>query len=168
MNTNRVLQGAIVALGLLTGTVWAQTCNPNIPASTPDSQLVDNGNGTITDLKTGLMWKQCPEGRSGADCDLTMERRDFRWEEVFDYVAGSEGFAGYGDWRVPNVKELASLVEFQCSGPSINTHRFPNPQDGDSDFYSRATFITSSLAFDGIRGWNVRFYADNPDRKSVV
>ncbi|MCI5158155.1 MAG: DUF1566 domain-containing protein, partial [Candidatus Electrothrix sp. AUS1_2] len=39
-------------------------CESNTPASTPNSQLIDNGDGTITDSKTGLMWKQCVEGLS--------------------------------------------------------------------------------------------------------
>ncbi|MCI5163669.1 MAG: DUF1566 domain-containing protein, partial [Candidatus Electrothrix sp. AX5] len=53
------------------GTAYAaQTCKPDsILASTPDSQLIDNNDNTVTDLKTGLMWKKCLEGVDGDNCE---------------------------------------------------------------------------------------------------
>lgn len=105
-----------------------QSCQPeSIAASTPDSQLIDNGNGTITDSMTGLMWKQCSEGQSGNDC-ATGSAEGFTWQLALQRVQeiNISGFAGYTDWRVPNIKELSSLVDHQCSYPSINLARFPN------------------------------------------
>ncbi|MCI5219362.1 MAG: DUF1566 domain-containing protein [Candidatus Electrothrix sp. LOE2] len=111
-----------------------QTCQPDsIPASTPDSRLVDNGNGTITDLKTGLMWKQCLEGVSGNLCE-TGSPSSFTWQEALQQpgvVNNAGGFAGYTDWRLPNIRELDTLVEEQCYDPAINLNRFPNtPSSG--------------------------------------
>jgi hypothetical protein len=103
-------------------------CNSNIQASTPDSQLIDNDNGTITDSKTGLMWKKCLEGLSGDDCS-TGTVGSFTWQQALQQpgtVNAGGGFAGHSDWRLPNIRELLSLVEEQCVGPAINTTRFPN------------------------------------------
>ncbi|MCI5114223.1 MAG: DUF1566 domain-containing protein [Candidatus Electrothrix sp. AX1] len=105
----------------------AQTCKTDsIPASTPDSQLIDNGDGTVTDTKTGLMWKQCLEGLSG-DCSGIADT--FTWQQALlqpGTVNANGGFAGYTDWRLPNIQELNSLVEEQCYEPAINLTYFPN------------------------------------------
>ena len=123
----------VLLLTLGAGQTWAQTCQPeSIPASTPDSQLQDNGDGTITDRKTGLMWKQCSEGQSGADC-ASGSAEPFTWQQALQRtqaVNRSGGFAGASDWRVPNIKELHSLVEQQCQRPAINLTRFPNTSSG--------------------------------------
>ena len=127
---NQIWTGLVILLlSLGAGTVQAQICNPeSIPASTPDSQLQDNGDGTVTDLKTRLMWKQCVEGQSGSDC-ASGNAENFGWRQALlraQTVNSSGGFAGFSDWRLPNIKELSSLVEWQCWEPAINLTRFPN------------------------------------------
>ncbi len=111
----------------------AQTCNAYMVASTPDSQLTDNGDGTITDTVTGLSWKKCMEGVTGNLCD-TGAAASFTWRAALQrpgVVNGGGGFAGYTDWRLPNIKELTSIVEEKCSGPAINLTRFPNTLSSD-------------------------------------
>jgi hypothetical protein len=106
----------------------AQICNDNMAASTPDSQLADNGNGTVTDRKTGLMWKKCAEGQTGSNCE-NGSAAGFTWQGALHQprmINNGPGFAGYHDWRLPNVKELRSIVEEKCYGPTINLIRFPN------------------------------------------
>ena len=103
--------------------VAAQTCPPGIPRVAPDSRYIDHGDGTITDQQTGLMWKRCSEGLSGAACSGTPSA--VTWPEALTAAADSS-FAGHSDWRMPSVKELHSLVETGCHSPSINTNRFPN------------------------------------------
>lgn len=63
------------------------------------NQLVDNGDGTITDKATGLMWMQ-------GDSEVGMN-----WEDALSYAENLE-FAGYSDWRLPDAKELQSLVDY--------------------------------------------------------
>lgn len=78
------------------------------------NEFVDNGNGTVTDNATGLMWMQADDG----------ERRD--WESALDYAESSE-FVGYTDWRLPNIKELQSIVEYEGEEgiwPAIDTDFF--------------------------------------------
>lgn len=106
----------------------AQTCNANMVASTPDSQLTDNGDGTITDTATGLMWKKCMEGVTGNLCD-TGAAADFTWQTALQQpgvINSGGGFAGNTDWRLPNIKELSSIVEEKCFDPAINLTKFPN------------------------------------------
>lgn len=127
---SRVLQGGLwLTLLAMSYAVQAQTCKPeSIPASTPNSQLQDNGDGTITDTKTGLIWKRCLEGQSGSDC-ASGSAEAFTWQQALQRaqtVNSSGGFAGFSDWRLPTIKELSSLVEHQCVDPAINLTRFPN------------------------------------------
>ncbi len=132
----------------------AQTCKPDsIPASTPDSQFVDNGDGTITDSKTGLMWKKCLEGLSGNNCE-SGATGSFTWQKTLqqlNIVNNSGGFAGHIDWRLPNINELVSLVEEKCVSPAINLNRFPNTPN--SGVWSGSPYADNSDS-----AWSVYFY----------
>lgn len=66
----------------------------------------DNGDGTVTDLNTGLMWQQ-----KLLDEKLTYEEAKVR--------ADTFTLAGYDDWRLPNIKELYSLILFSGSDPMV-------------------------------------------------
>ena len=130
-----------------------QFCKPeSIPASTPDSQLVDNGNGTVTDSATGLMWKKCSEGLSGDNCESgTLDY--LTWQGALQQpgaVNNAGGFAGHTDWRLPNINELVSLVEEQCYDPAINLNRFPNTP-------SRHAWSGSPYADFSASAWSVYF-----------
>ncbi|MDO9041311.1 MAG: DUF1566 domain-containing protein [Desulfocapsaceae bacterium] len=113
-------------------TAQAQFCNDYMAASTPDSQLADNGDGTVTDRKTGLMWKKCVEGQTGSNCENGYPAI-FSWQLALHQprrINSGPGFAGYHDWRLPNIKELRSIVEEKCDDPAINLVRFPNSTSG--------------------------------------
>jgi len=91
---------------------------------------VDNGDGTVTDTRTGLMWKQCLEGQSGADCEGTAGQ--FNWDDAMKIpqrLNQRGGFSGYHDWRVPTRDELKSLVRHGRTSPAICTEAFPNAPD---------------------------------------
>lgn len=107
-----------------------QVCAPDkIPASTPIAQFVVNNDGTVTDNRTGLTWKRCAEGLTlnGANCTGSVS--NFHWQNALQWAQSlnnSGGFAGKSDWRIPNVKELASIIENQCNYPAINLSLFPD------------------------------------------
>ncbi len=65
--------------------------------------------GTITDSATGLMWAQDDSGSDAPD--------GLNWEEALAYVAAQNdaNYLGYSDWRLPNVKELQSIVDYSRS-----------------------------------------------------
>jgi len=71
----------------------------------------DNGNGTVSDLNTDLMWQQTPSSA------------DYTWQEAVNYCNNLE-LGGYGDWRMPSAKELFSISNFNTGWPYINTSYF--------------------------------------------
>lgn len=120
----KLITPAALVIGLITASAsLAQTCNPNIPLRTPDSEFTDHGDGTITHHTTGLIWIKCREGQSGADCTGTPTF--MTWGQALVHASSRE-FAGYADWRLPNIKELASIVEDACYYPAINLSVFPD------------------------------------------
>ena len=126
----------LVLLAMITmAQAQAQTCRDNILASAPDSRYIDNGNGTVTDQETGLIWKQCPEGLSGADC-LTGSATTFTWQQALQH-AETAVFAGSSLWRLPNKNELVSLNEQRCFDPAINSRFFPSTPP--TNFWSSST-----------------------------
>ena len=78
----------------------------------------DNRDGTVTDRATGLMWMQADSGRfkTGSFKDGRMN-----WVEALAWAANLD-FAGYRDWRLPNAKELQSIVDY---GRSLQRTRSP-------------------------------------------
>jgi hypothetical protein len=72
------------------------------------NKLIHNGDGTISDEATGLMWMEEDSGTlaAGARGDGTMN-----WEEALAWSESLE-HAGYSDWRLPNAKELQSIVDY--------------------------------------------------------
>jgi hypothetical protein len=78
----------------------------------------DNGDGTITDLNTGLMWEKKSDDGSIHDWDTT-----YTWLNalgVFIPALNTAEFAGYDDWRLPNVKELQSIVNYGAVNPAVS------------------------------------------------
>jgi hypothetical protein len=79
---------------------------------------VDNGDGTITDLNTGLTWEKKSDDGTIHDMDTL-----YSWDAAFAvHAAGlnSASFAGHTDWRVPNAKELQSIVNYEIINPSVS------------------------------------------------
>jgi uncharacterized repeat protein (TIGR02543 family) len=149
MKTTRLLPFATLC-GLLLASAGAQavTCQNNIPPSNPDSIYTNNNDGTVTDTRTGLMWKQCVEGLSGTDC-ATGSATSFNWAAALTHAESHE-FAGHDDWRLPNIKELRSLVEECRTGPAINDTVFPATPSSN-------VWSGSPYAYNSNYAWHVNF-----------
>ena len=143
--------------------VLAQTCRTEteVPSTTPASRFQDNGDATVTDQSTGLMWARCPEGLSGTGC-ATGAAAAFTWEGAL-LRARDSGLAGYTDWRLPDIKELSSLVEERCYAPAINLAVFPNTPSsyfwsaspgGSSSSYAWYVAFSNGYANDYYRDYN--------------
>jgi hypothetical protein len=134
--------------------VKAQICRSYIPDIHPNSRYTDHKNGTVTDNETKLMWRKCVQGYSGDQCSIgsgsTGNGIKLDWKEALDY-AGSQDFAGYTDWRLPNVKELESLVIQNCYEPAINEALFPNTLESGLYFWTSSPQVERGYA------WYVNF-----------
>ncbi len=84
----------------------------------------DNGDGTVTDNITGLMWEQKTDDGGPGDKDNT-----YTWKDALAYCENLV-LAGYTDWRMPTPKELERLVDLGKSSPAIDTTYFPNTNSG--------------------------------------
>jgi hypothetical protein len=107
-------------------------------AETAFGDFVDNGNGTVTDNITGLMWQQQDAGLQD-------------WTSALSYCNGLN-LGGRSDWRLSNVKELESITAYATYNPAINTVFFP--QLHSSMYWSSTTDLTSSPNI----AWGVDYY----------
>jgi len=85
--------------------------------------FTDNEDGTITDNCTGLMWNKCSQGLSGSNCEIGTATTTY-WEEAKGSCENSTS-SNYSDWRLPNIKELVSIVDYGKSVPAIDPTYFP-------------------------------------------
>ncbi|KHD26871.1 membrane protein [Vibrio caribbeanicus] len=121
----------LACLTFATTSAWAQTCITNQPLSQDEGQLVDLENGTILDVKTNLLWQKCTLGQTylpdSNSCTNDGATHFGTWQEALKAtidptITTVEGIPGF---RLPNIKELTSIVNYQCVFPAIDTTFFP-------------------------------------------
>ncbi|MDK2124281.1 DUF1566 domain-containing protein [Parachitinimonas caeni] len=146
--------GLSIALAMPNALATVQVCNPDIVATTPTSNFIDHGDGTVTHQATGLMWMRCSIGQtwSGGSCANSATTMD--WQTALSAAAATT-YASKTDWRLPNLKELESIVERKCYGPATNQTIFPSFQNADywtsttaADAPSNAWSISMGDGFD--------------------
>ena len=133
-----------ITVTLNASVVHAVNCAPGYPPSNPDAVYqIDATNGVVTDTRSGLMWKR------------TEEMTTMTWDAALAAAKGSR-YAGYSDWRLPNVKELRSLVEECRVNPSINDTVFPQA-------LSLVVWTGSPYSGASTYSWGVSFGLDGAD-----
>ena len=95
----------------------------------PSNHFIDNGDGTINDNYTGLIWQKIQSSNS------------MTWEEALIY-AKSLSLAGKSDWRLPNIKEIQSINDPKLLKPSINKIFFTNTLSGN--YWSSTTMLNAT------------------------
>jgi len=115
-----------VAGAEITCTGTGQDGEKRVGVASPDPRFTDNGNGTVTDNLTGLIWLK------NADC-FGKQSLQNALSSANNLASGqcdlSDGSVA-GNWRLPNISELQSLVDYQNSDPAIPaTHPFSTVQN---------------------------------------
>ena len=108
------------------------------------SRFVDNGDGTITDTNTGLMWSKATLSQA---CVTHAQAEG---------ICADLDLAGHKDWRLPTVEELFPLADRSRQGPAIDNHAFPDTQ---SDWYWSSTIAAWSSGL----AWYVGFFNGSSD-----
>ncbi len=120
-----------------------------VRAVRPGGRFVQNADGTVTDSFTGLQWQKDAgdfngDGQSGLDDHLS-------WCQALEYCEHLT-FAGHDDWRLPNVRELQSIIEYGRRAPAVD------PVFGELGFdYWSSTSLPDSheLAWDVNFTWGI-------------
>jgi hypothetical protein len=114
------------------------------------NNFVDNGDGTVTDIATNLMWQQADSGVG------------YNWRQALTYAEALD-LAGYDDWRLPNAKELQSIVDYKRApdalhavqvGPAIDPV-FQITNIGTSQDPDYPYFWSGTTHLDGPHNWGV-------------
>ena len=108
-----------------------------IGISPPEPRFIDNEDGTVTDKLTGLMWTKDAQEIPGL----------MDWWDAIEACNDLE-FAGWDDWRMPNVKEMLSLIDYGYYNPALTPdHPFDNVPGYPGVYWSSTTLAVNNDAF---------------------
>jgi hypothetical protein len=145
-------------------------------------RFIDNGDGTISDVQTGLMWEKKDDAGGAHDKDLIV-----RWQDELPETSIHEwlsqlnghtdvpdvlsGFAGYTDWRLPTIVELQTIVDLNSAIPTVepifNTACTPGCTVTTCSctaafvYWSSTTTVSNPLL-----AWTVLFFDGSPSTKT--
>ena len=147
----------------------------------PNPRFTDNGDGTVTDNLTQLIWLKdancIATNYSEFDKDGTLDGDGrITWEHALDFVAGlndgtySDCGAGHTDWHLPNVRELNSLIHYGFRNPALpNTAGTDQWSEGDpfTDVQSAHYWSSTTYAGTTVYAWFVGMgygYVDSDEK----
>ena len=107
--------------------------------------FVDNGDGTVSDNATGLVWQQSDAQNSGR----------LSWQGSINYCAGLV-LGGRSDWRLPTFDELKSIAFSYDSNPKIDTNFFPGCLS--ELYWSSIDYREDTYPYDEAKAWGAEFY----------
>lgn len=152
----------IATLGLLNSSLaFAQVCNTteivqNISAANFNTTTL--APGIAQDNLTKLIWSRCVYGQNWSaeknTCIGVPERKT--WAEALT-LAQTTDLNGTTGWRIPDLKELSTLIDYQCLIPPLNPTIFPNAPGSISHglWTSSPVFIYTNLAESSPRIWSI-------------
>lgn len=143
----------------------AQKTRPT-PSTAPSGTVItllggryrDHGDGTVTDVKTGLQWMRCSLGQNWKGGTCVGEAKEFAWRAAMkaaETLNRQNGYAGYRDWRLPTRDELVNLV--YCSNGRPKT--WNDSGGGCQGDYDRPTIYQTAFPNTPIS----YFWSSSPD-----
>ena len=152
----------IISTLLVSKSILAQTCDgPDSTASIDGFTFPSDVDGKAYHTTSGLEWSRCVVGQtwnsSTNSCDGDGER--LTWQAALQ-LSETYRLGNHTDWRVPNLKELVSLVQRSCVDPAIDIEVFPGTP---SDNYWTSTPNTSADKAD--EAWSIGFYNGRIDSR---
>ena len=137
--------------------------------------FTDNGDGTITDTSTGLVWDKCSRGQvwnnttPPGTCTGAASPHDWAAALAEATAANTASHRGHADWRLPNRTELESLVKIDASAPAIDGTVFPATATA---WYWTSTTYAPDPAFAWVvnfsNGYTVAYYKIDIGRVRLV
>ncbi|MEA5446857.1 DUF1566 domain-containing protein [Gammaproteobacteria bacterium AB-CW1] len=127
-----------------------QKCVDNIPRSNHPQDLMPRPDGTVVHQAYGLMWMRCSIGQEWDGETCVGEPTTLDIQSALQ-TAADYSYAGYDDWRVPNIKELDTLIERSCAHPAIDLNLFPNTPRKSHALSSTAVYWGEGSAREELR-----------------
>jgi hypothetical protein len=133
-----------------------------------EGRFVDNGDGTVTDTCTGLVWQQATADiNDDGLADLVHD--GLTWEGALEYCENLV-LGGQEDWRLPNIRELQSIVDYGRWGPSVDpSFNLAWDTTWASCYWSSTTLVQNPVAAFGV-SWYHGFvhYGTKNNRRYVL
>jgi hypothetical protein len=118
----------VLLVGVLSGqSVEAQQACSSGASSLPPSRFQDNGDGTVTDVESKLMWMRCSSGQQRQGKRCVGAAGVYGWAEAQRHAdtINLDGAAFFNDWRLPSLRELATITDRGCKNPRTSLLVFP-------------------------------------------
>jgi hypothetical protein len=133
--------------------VTQECLNDNIQTQQTRVEQYTQEDVTITDTQTDLVWYKCLYGTSGDKCENDAPT-NVDWQGAFDSMVTINKSTNE-TWRVPNIIELASLVEPSCQTPAVNAEAFDH-------------FLNRMNDYDEYYLWSATTDYSNPSKAYVL
>ncbi len=157
-----------ISLSLYTLTIYltslslqAQQCNTSeiISSNNTEQFVVNSQQGTAIDARTGLEWSLCSVGQTWQNNNCVGTPTNFAdYAAAAKLVKNSDSVEGY---RIPNIKELGSIVERSCTSPAIDLSLFPDSLN--AIYYSSTPDNQSNQHFSPALGVKVIDFTDGSE-----
>jgi Protein of unknown function (DUF1566) len=130
----------LFACAMLTGATVGQAACPSTPTA---ERFAFSADGTeVTDVRTGLIWQRCSHGQTWTGVTCNGSVIPLGHEAALVLAQSRNPGNSAGGWRLPNVKELATLLDWGCDAPAIDGAAFPATPSWFT--WSSTPFVTDS------------------------
>lgn len=138
-----------------TSTIQAQICvEDSIPETVSTENFDFSTSGVATDRIHGLTWQRCAYGMTWnavtATCEGTPQK--LTWQDALLKSTTDPALVGAG-WRLPNFKEILTVIDYQCFIPPLNAELFPNAPAAINSGFWTSTPVQNTPTPTKVRAW---------------